>query len=73
VKAKAFFITMFTVYIIFSISKNNYYTGQTKDFENRLSLHNSGQVKSTKSGMPWNIVKVFVLNNRKEAVRLEEK
>ena len=37
---------MFTVYILFSKSTQKFYTGQTKDFENRIVEHNLGETKS---------------------------
>ena len=61
------------VYIIFSKVFGKYYTGQTFDLENRLSLHNSARVKSTKSAIPWELIHFEKLENRSEAMILELK
>lgn len=44
------------LYIIKSTRDNNYYIGITKDVEKRLSHHNSGKVKSTKSRKPFLLI-----------------
>lgn len=46
---------MFKVYILKSLKTGRYYVGHTFDLANRLRYHNSGRVKSTKSGAPWEI------------------
>ena len=33
-----------------------WYIGSTKDLRKRILNHNSGQSKSTKSGMPWKVI-----------------
>ncbi|MEI8110876.1 MAG: GIY-YIG nuclease family protein [Chitinophagia bacterium] len=45
----------FTVYIIYSASLDTYYIGSCKDFNIRLTQHNSGRNKSTKGGKPWEL------------------
>ena len=40
---------MFFIYILKSLDSRKYYIGSTKNVERRLSLHNAGQVQSTKS------------------------
>ncbi|TSC89122.1 MAG: excinuclease abc c subunit domain protein [Parcubacteria group bacterium Gr01-1014_3] len=47
---------MFYCYILKSRQSNKYYVGSTKDLNERLKLHNSGLVKSTKSAIPWVVV-----------------
>ena len=64
---------MYIVYILYSGSLNKYYAGQTNNITQRLLRHNSGRVKSTKHGQPWNIVKSFEVLSRSEAMRLESK
>jgi len=45
---------MFKTYIIYSSSKDKYYTGSTSvGVELRLKRHNDGWTKSTKNGIPW--------------------
>ncbi|PKR80735.1 hypothetical protein CW751_08160 [Brumimicrobium salinarum] len=41
-------MNQYCTYILFSPKFNKYYIGQTHNFENRISTHNSGKVKSTK-------------------------
>ena len=44
----------------------------TDDLENRLVIHNSSKVKSTKPYVPWRIVHTEEYNNKQEA-RVREK
>ncbi len=64
---------MFTVYILYSESIQKYYTGQTQNLENRIAEHNSGETKSIKNGIPWNIIYTIEVPTRKEAMQLENK
>lgn len=43
-------------YILYSRRLNKYYVGHTNNLERRLLYHNSGYNKSTKSGLPWELV-----------------
>ncbi len=61
------------VYILYSELKSKYYVGQTQDFGKRLLRHNSGYVKSTKSGIPWKVVINIEVTNRSEALILEKR
>ena len=58
---------MIVVYGIFSKNKNRIYIGHTNTLDKRLKYHNSGYVKSTKSGRPWKIVAIEEFDNRSEA------
>ncbi len=64
---------MYHVYILFSESLKRYYTGQTRNIEDRLNRHNSGKVISTKHGIPWTIKWEKSVSSREEAVVLERK
>jgi putative endonuclease len=66
-------IMEYTVYIIYSSKSNKYYVGQTDNFEKRLLKHNSGLVKSTKYGLPWQVVHIFSCIDRSSAMILETK
>ncbi|MDP3899825.1 MAG: GIY-YIG nuclease family protein [bacterium] len=44
------------MYILKSKKDNNMYIGSTKDLRKRLELHNSGQVFSTKSRLPLELI-----------------
>ncbi|MBI0401353.1 GIY-YIG nuclease family protein [Cyclobacterium marinum] len=61
----------YAVYILYSVSLNRYYVGQSKNHIERLERHQSGRNKSTKAGKPWEIVHVEFFNNRSDAVRKE--
>lgn len=61
------------VYIIQSKTTFKYYCGETQDIDDRLERHNSGRSKSTKSGIPWEVVKLLEVENRIEARKLESK
>ncbi|HMN23442.1 MAG: GIY-YIG nuclease family protein [Ignavibacteriaceae bacterium] len=60
------------VYILKSITLNKFYIGQTNNLERRLFYHNSGYSKSTKSGMPWNLVYKKLFLSRAEAMKREK-
>lgn len=63
----------FFTYILFSTSKNKYYVGSTNSIQRRLIEHNSGQTKSTKLGIPWNLVFTQEFRTKSEATKLEIK
>ena len=47
---------MFYTYILYSAVKDRYYIGYTSDLKTRLEKHNNGNSRSTKSGIPWEMV-----------------
>ena len=60
-------IDMFTTYILQSEKTGKYYIGYTSNIKNRLQKHNAGSNISTRSGIPWKIVRMEQFNARKEA------
>ncbi len=62
---------MFYVYILYSMSVDKFYIGQTNDLDKRIIRHNRGYVKSTKSYKPWKLVHFESYNTRSEAVKRE--
>jgi putative endonuclease len=60
------------VYILKSLQNSDFYVGSTADVENRLRLHNSGRVKSTKAYRPWLLLETRTCTSRSEAVILEK-
>ncbi|MBI2617935.1 GIY-YIG nuclease family protein [Candidatus Kaiserbacteria bacterium] len=60
------------VYILKSLKNNDIYVGSTENLENRISLHNRGRVRSTKTCRPWVLLEHRPCNSRSEAVRLEQ-
>ena len=63
----------YLVYIMYSPKRSRYYVGQTHNIEDRVERHKRGWVPSTKSGLPWQLIKVIKVANRSEAIRLEMK
>ena len=47
---------MYTVYILKSVICKRYYAGCTKNLAQRLGLHNSKKVTSTKAYSPWEVI-----------------
>lgn len=64
---------MNVVYILYSPTRNRYYTGETTDMNRRIERHNSGMVKSTASGIPWQLAWSTEVLNRTDALNLEKK
>ena len=46
---------MYTVYVLRSLKDGRTYIGCTKDFENRIKEHDTGEVKSTKGRIPFEL------------------
>ncbi len=63
---------MFFIYILRSEKTKRYYVGSTKNLENRLKEHNSGETKSVRNGIPWKMIHVENFETRVEAVRKEK-
>jgi putative endonuclease len=47
---------MFYTYILLSSKSHIFYFGSTNDLKQRLTLHNNGEVKSTKPYIPWKLI-----------------
>jgi predicted GIY-YIG superfamily endonuclease len=47
---------MITVYVLKSVKSHIFYTGMTKDLENRIMEHNSGKSKFTSGHVPWLVI-----------------
>ncbi|MBJ7392052.1 MAG: GIY-YIG nuclease family protein [Chthoniobacterales bacterium] len=56
-------------YFVYAIQSQcgRVYVGQTDDFEQRLSQHNKGQVKSTREDRPWHLLKIEAFPSREGA------
>ncbi|HRP57304.1 GIY-YIG nuclease family protein [Agriterribacter sp.] len=61
----------FTVYILYSTTLDQYYTGQTENLKDRLFRHNNSGSKSTKQANDWKLVYSEAFETRKEAVKRE--
>lgn len=60
------------VYVLKSQKDGLWYTGYTKSLEERLSLHNSGQVSSTKNRTPFELIYWEGCLNQQDATRREK-
>ena len=59
----------YCVYIIQSELDGSYYTGSTQDLDARLSRHNQGHSKYTKTKRPWKLVYHEEFIDRPSAIR----
>ena len=62
---------MYFVYILKSLKDGGFYIGQTEDLDDRIKKHNNGQVKSTKSRIPFILVRKESFKTRSEARKRE--
>jgi putative endonuclease len=62
----------FIVYILYSPSQDRYYVGHTQNLDDRLSRHNQGRSKYTKSGAPWELKYREVYSCRSDAMFREQ-
>ena len=58
---------MYAVYILKSLKCRRYYVGCTKDLVQRLNLHNSKKVTSTKVYSPWEVIYTEYFELKSEA------
>ena len=61
----------FYIYILYSISADKYYVGQTENCEERLFRHTNSGSKSTKFVNDWELVYTESFSTRGEAVKRE--
>jgi predicted GIY-YIG superfamily endonuclease len=60
--------TFYYVYIIQShLQKDHFYTGFTRDLEDRLAHHNAGAVPATKPYRPWSYKTVVAFTVEQQA------
>jgi putative endonuclease len=64
---------MMYVYILKSKILFRYYVGSTQDVVNRLKEHNSGECRSTRHGIPWNVVHIEEFGTRGAAMVQEQR
>ena len=58
-------------YILYSSKSRNFYYGYTENLKERLNLHQSGKVISTKPFLPWKLVWYCAFENMKLAKDFE--
>jgi putative endonuclease len=59
------------VYILYSQSKDKYYTGYSVNPEERVVEHNLGATPSTRPGRPWLLAYTEEFDNKSAAIRRE--
>ncbi|MCX6763548.1 MAG: GIY-YIG nuclease family protein [Candidatus Moranbacteria bacterium] len=59
-------------YILLSSKSHTFYFGSANDLKERLKLHNSGKVKSTKPHIPWKLVWYSAFETEKQARDFEQ-
>ena len=59
----------FIVYILFSESLQQYYTGSTADLPKRINDHNQGWSEHTSKGIPWTLVYSENFETRRAALQ----
>jgi len=62
---------MYYVYILYSQSRDRYYTGYSSDPEERVIEHNLGATMSTRTGRPWKLVYTEEFDNKSTATKRE--
>jgi putative endonuclease len=60
------------VYVLLSEKDKNFYTGYTKNVNNRLAQHNAGKVESTKKRVPFKLIYWEGCLNQKDALGREK-
>ena len=63
----------FYCYVLKSSKTGAYYIGSTRDIESRLSVHNAGRNRSTKSGAPWEVAGYRKYATRSAAFKEEQR
>lgn len=64
---------MHTVYIIYSLSADRYFVGQSKNLPITLWQHNAKTHPATADGKPWEVKFTRSFDTRNEALSLEMK
>ncbi|MAZ41112.1 excinuclease ABC subunit C [bacterium] len=63
---------MYYVYVLLSKTDKKFYTGFTKDLNNRFEAHNAGLVKSTKERRPLILVYYEACLSQADATKREK-
>jgi len=62
---------MYWTYILYSKMIDKFYIGHTGNLDLRLQRHNQGWSRSTKSGIPWEIVYFELFKDKSDAIKRE--
>jgi putative endonuclease len=63
---------MYYVYVILSKSDKQFYTGFTRDMQNRFREHNTGRVSSTKERGPFELIYYEACLNEQDSLAREK-
>jgi len=63
---------MFYFYVLKSVKTGLLYKGHAKDLDARVKQHNSGKTRSTKTGIPWQLIYNEFFETREEAIAREQ-
>lgn len=63
---------MYYIYVLQSLKDSNFYTGFTPNLKRRISKHQKGEIKSTKSRLPIKLVYYEAYLLRKDATAREK-
>ena len=63
---------MWYVYILRSTIDKKLYVGSTNNIRRRLTEHNSGEVDSTKSRIPFSLEAYIAVKDQSKAIELEQ-
>ncbi|MBN1471084.1 MAG: GIY-YIG nuclease family protein [Syntrophaceae bacterium] len=69
---KVIIVNHVVIYVLQSFKDGKHYVGMTRNLQKRISQHNNGKVKSTKSRRPFTLVYYEELSSSQEA-RIREK
>ena len=70
---EAFSFMPFYVYILKSLKDGTYYKGSTENYLQRFSDHNAGKSRYTSSKIPWKLIYVEELADKKTMLIREKK
>jgi putative endonuclease len=62
----------YCVYILRSLKDGKFYIGSTSNVKTRLSFHNAGLQRSTKSRIPFELIYSEEYNSKTEALKREK-
>lgn len=65
-------MSFYYVYVLFSMSDKQFYTGYTSDLRKRLDEHLSGKVCSTKERIPLQLIYFEACLNQQDATHREK-
>ena len=63
---------MYYTYILKSKKDNQFYTGYTNDLVERLKMHQTGKIVSTKNRLPVDLVYYEACSNQQDATHREK-